>query len=73
MDPFDEKDDAKNDEKDDGEYESVIMIIYTPLGISWEKIVGGSCNEMLLYGMVFYCWFTKKDQENFETNICEHS
>ena len=52
MDPFDEKEN-KNDEQDDDEYESVI--IYTPLGISWARIVGGSCNDMILYGMVFYC------------------
>ena len=38
------------------ERDYIFIYIYTPLGISWEKIVGRSCNEMILYGMVFYCY-----------------
>ena len=31
-----------------------VMICSTPRGMSPEKIVGGSCNDMILYGIVFY-------------------
>ena len=50
------------------ERDCIYIYICTQLGISWDKIVGGSCNDMILYGMVFYavfyCWFAKKDQEH---------